>query len=98
MHNTERRINYVVVSTEQDPRGITIQATYQKHFLELRYMRRETQKGFLWFGQIKVDTKLIWSSSNAFGCDTKEILDSEIQQQLASWAARRGSASFRPAH
>ncbi|MEK7676753.1 MAG: hypothetical protein AAB676_13055 [Verrucomicrobiota bacterium] len=92
----QKHINYMVVASERDTRGITIQATYLHHFLELRYAQRETNIGFLWFGQVKVDAKPLWRSPDAFGCDTKEILDSEIQHQLTSWAVRLGYISFGP--
>ena len=89
----EGRIKYYIVHQEQSPKFTRIVATYRHHNIELIYELKEHQGELFWFGKIYIDGKLYWSSPESFGCDTREILNDEIQHRLYTWALKQGYIS-----
>lgn len=87
------RIHYHIVDREQTSKYLHIKATFHDHFIELFYQAKEVKGEILWFGEIYIDGKLYWQSPESFGCDTKEILDDEIQHRLYTWALKEGYIS-----
>lgn len=84
------RISYHVVDHEQSPGFIKIKATFHNHFIELIYETKEVKGEVMWFGKIFIDGKLYWETPASFGCDTKEILNDEMQHRLYTWALKEG--------
>lgn len=87
---TTGRLNYHIIYKEETPKSLRIKATFNEHFIELIYEMKEVKGEYLWFGKIFIDGGLYWQTSESFGCDTRAILDDEIQHKLYTWALMKG--------
>lgn len=87
------RINYHIVWKEETPKSLHIKAIFQNHFIELIYEQKSIKGELLWFGKIYIDRQIYWQSHETFGCDTRTILDDEMQHRLYTWALKEGYLS-----
>ncbi|MGC8744935.1 MAG: hypothetical protein ACP5T0_13755 [Verrucomicrobiia bacterium] len=87
------KLNYQIVHREETPRSLRIKATFHNHFIDLIYEMKEVKGEFLWFGKIFIDGQIYWQNSESFGCDSRAILDDEIQHKLYTWALMSGYIS-----
>ncbi|MGB9603778.1 MAG: hypothetical protein ACPMAG_13415 [Limisphaerales bacterium] len=87
------KLNYQIVHKEETPKSLHIKASFHDHYIELIYEMREIKGEYLWFGKIFIDGKLYWQTSESFGCDSRAILDDEIQHRLYTWALMQGYIS-----
>lgn len=90
MKNT---ISYHVVDYKTGPKFVNIKAMFHNHFIELIYEAKDVKGQIMWFGKIVIDGNLYWQSPASFGCNSKEILNDEMQHRLYTWALKEGYIS-----